>query len=137
VSLVIDSSITLAWIFDDETSRAVQYVLDRVIEEGAWVPALWRLEVGNVLELSVRRGRISSSIRNEALTDLQFMPISVDIETDQHAWGSTLQLAERHKLTLYDATYLDLAIRRHIPLASLDGQLIKAARAEGIEVLGI
>jgi predicted nucleic acid-binding protein len=136
VSLVLDSSATLAWIYSDETTPAIRQVFDRVISLGAWVPALWRLEVGNVLEMSVRRGRNDTSFRDATLADLELLPINLDAETDRHAWGATARLAERHALTLYDASYLELALRRGLPLATLDRELRIAAKAETVTLLG-
>ena len=137
MSLVLDSSATLAWIYNEETTPAVRDLFDRITAEGAWVPSLWRLEVGNVLQLGVRRGRHDSAFRDETLADLALLPIALDPHTDQQAWSATMQLAERHKLTLYDAAYLELALRRALPLATLDDELRTAAAAEGVTVLGI
>ena len=137
MTLVLDSSVTLAWVHNEETTPAVLHVLDLVIAGGAWVPSLWRIEVANVLEMSVRRNRMGSDLRNKALVNLSLLPISLDPETDRQAWGATLWLAERHRLTLYAAVYLELALRRTIPLASLDIDLRAAASAEGVKLLGM
>lgn len=136
VSFVVDSSATLAWVYRDERTEAISELLDCLTEGGAWVPALWRLEVANVLEMGVRRGRHDAAFRDATLADLALLPISVDVETDRQAWSATVRLAERHKLTLYDAAYLELAQRRGLPLATLDGELRAAATAEGVKVLG-
>ena len=136
MSLVIDSSTTLAWIYSEETTEAIAEVLVRMKEKGAWVPALWRLEVANVLEMNVRRGRHDAAFRDAALADLAILPISIDAETDRQAWGATLRLAERHRLTLYDAAYLELAQRRGMPLATLDQELRDAALTEGMILMG-
>jgi predicted nucleic acid-binding protein len=136
MSLVVDSSITLAWVYGDETTEPGRRVFNELSESGGWVPGLWRLEVANVLEMGVRRKRHSAAFRDATLADLEHLPIRVDAETDRHAWGATLRLAERHHLTLYDATYLELALRRNLPLATLDEDLRRAARAEKVTVLG-
>jgi predicted nucleic acid-binding protein len=136
VSLVLDSSATLAWVYKDERSDAIAQVLDQVISMGAWVPSLWRLEVADVLEMSVRRGRVDAAFRDATLADLEFLPIQTDLDTEKHAWQATLRLAERHRLTLYDAAYLELAMRRRLPLATLDRQLRAAASAESVTLLG-
>ena len=136
MSLVLDSSATLAWVYADEITEPIRRVFNLVSENGAWVPGLWRLEVANILEMGVRRGRHDAAFRNATLADLALLPISVDPETDRQAWGATLQLSERHRLTLYDAAYLELALRRALPLASLDAELRGAAQAEGVVVLG-
>lgn len=137
MNLVLDSSITLAWVYGDETTAAVKHVFDLVAGSGAWVPGLWRLEVANILEMSVRRGRHDADFRDNTLADLALLPIHVDPETDGQAWGATARLAERHRLTLYDASYLELALRRALPLATLDQDLRVAAKAEKVEVLGV
>ncbi len=137
MSLVLDSSATLAWIYAEELTEPIRIVFNLVCENGAWVPGLWKLEVANVLEMGVRRGRHDAAFRNSTLADLALLPIAVDPETDQQAWAATLRLSERHRLTLYDAAYLELALRRGLPLASLDSDLRSAAQAEAIVVLGI
>ena len=137
MSVILDSSITLAWVYSNERTEAVLNVLNMVSETGAWVPALWRLEVANILEMGVRRGRTDAAFRDAALADLALLPLSVDPETDQHAWGATAVLASRTRLTLYDAAYLELAQRRRLPLATLDRELRAAATAEGVPLLGV
>jgi predicted nucleic acid-binding protein len=132
VSLVLDSSVTLAWIYTEETTSEIREILNQVADYGAWVPALWRLEVGNILEIGVRRKRHDAAFRDATLSDLLLLPLYVDSETDQRAWGPILRLAERHQLTLYDAAYLELAQRRGLPLATLDGDLRRAATLEKI-----
>lgn len=120
MSLVLDSSAALAWIYSDETTEAIRHAFDLLTENGAWVPGLWRLEVANILEMGIRRGRHDAAFRDATLADLALLPISLDPETDRQAWGATAQLASRHRLTLYDAAYLELAQRRDLPLATLD-----------------
>jgi predicted nucleic acid-binding protein len=137
VSFVLDSSATMAWAYAEETSPAVREVFEHLAEHGAWVPSLWRLEVANVLEMSVRRGRRDAAFRDATLQDLASLPIAVDTETDQRAWGATLRLATRHHLSTYDAAYLELAKRRVLSLATLDRELREAAMAEAVPLLGI
>ena len=137
MSLVLDSSATLARLWEDETTEAVSRLFELIRDRGAWVPSLWRLEVANALEMDVRRGRHVAEFRDGALADLALLPIQIDPETDRHAWGATLRLAGRHRLTLYDAAYLELALRRQLPLATLDRQLRAAAENEGIGLLGM
>jgi predicted nucleic acid-binding protein len=136
MSVVLDSSATLAWVYSDEITEPIRHVFNLVGENGAWVPGLWKLEVANILEMGARRGRHDAAFRNSTLADLALLPIRVDAETDRQAWGATLQLAERHGLTLYDAAYLELALRRGLPLASLNAELRRAAQAEGVVVVG-
>ena len=136
MSLALDASMTLAWYFTDETSPATEAALDQVAGTGAWVPSLWRLEVANAFQMALRRKRITHSYRDEALTQLNEMPISVDLETDIRAWTATLKLSERFSLTMYDASYLELAQRRNLALATLDRELQNAAKALDIKILG-
>jgi predicted nucleic acid-binding protein len=137
VSLVLDASLTLSWYFEDERTHAADRVLDMVVDQGACVPALWRLEVANGLQASIRRKRFDASFRDDALSRLARLPITVDADTNTYAWSSTVHLADRFQLTLYDAAYLELAQRRHMPLASLDQPLRGAASALGLDLLGI
>lgn len=137
MSLVLDSSIALAWVYSEETTTAVQSVFELLKQAGAWVPCLWRLEVANVLEMNVRRKRHSAEFRDTTLADLAQLPIDVDPETDQRAWSATLRLADRHRLTTYDAAYLELAIRRRLPLATLDEALRRAGTAQKLRLLGL
>ncbi|MEO8593411.1 MAG: type II toxin-antitoxin system VapC family toxin [Candidatus Solibacter sp.] len=92
--------------------------------------------MANILEMGVRRGRHDAAFRDSTLADLALLPISIDAETDRQAWGTTLQLSERHRLTLYEAAYLELALRRRLPLGSLDRDLLGAAQAEGVAAKG-
>lgn len=137
MSLVLDTSITLARVFPDEWTPAILKLFREQIAYGAWAPELWKIEVANVLSLSVRKGRISKERRNRILARLQLLPIATDPETGKHAWHVTLELADRHRLTVYDATYLEMAIRLSLPLATLDRDLRKAAQAENVPLLGL
>lgn len=137
MSLVLDASLALAWYFQDEATPATDRILDRVAENGAVVPALWRLELANGLQVAVRRGQISTAYRDGSLADLTQMQIETDLETDMHAWSATLRLAEKHNLTLYDASYVELAQRRRLPLATLDREMRRAADELALAVLGL
>jgi len=137
MSLVLDSSIALAWVYADETTDAVLRLFDEVRLHGAWVPGLWRWEIANVLQLNVRRGRHTGDFRDAALAALALLPVKADAEADRQAWSAALHLAERQALTVYDAAYLEIACRRKIALATLDGQLRAAATEEGVRLLGM
>ena len=120
MSLVIDSSITLAWYFEDERTEASDAVLQRVVEEGAVVPPLWRFEVANGLQMAVRRKRIDAALSRSRigsiLRDWTLLPTPTAM---LYAWSASVQLADRHRLTVYDAAYLELAQRRRLRLATL------------------
>jgi predicted nucleic acid-binding protein len=137
VSLVLDCSITLARVFPDEWTPLILKLFRERVAYGAWVPDLWKVEVANVLALSVRKGRMTKERRDKILARLQLFPIAIDSETGKNAWNDTLKLADRHQLTVYDATYLELAMRLSLPLATLDRDLRKAAQSEGVTLLGI
>ena len=128
MSLVLDASATLAWIYPDETSNTLREVFDRVADAGAVVPSLWQWEVANGLTNAVRRGRIDVVTRNAALADLGLLRIEIDPEGSRHSWTTTLQLADQFALTVYDAAYVELAQRHSLPLASLDAEMRAAAR---------
>ena len=134
--LVVDASVTLAWALA-ELSRAAEaeHVLELVVDHGAIVPTIWRLEVGNTVILGERRGRLSERQVMDIWDRLDRLPITADPETDAHAWGGSAALARRHGLTLYDATYLELAVRRRLPLATFDRALAAAAAVERVSVL--
>ena len=134
MSLVLDSSVALAWIYPEEMTDMVRRAFEQIAARGAAVPALWRLEVANALTMAVRRGRIAPALRTAGLADLAMLDIAIDADTDRHAWSGTLQLADRFRLTLYDAAHLELAQRRSLPLASLDEALRSAARGLGVEL---
>ena len=136
MSLVVDASLTLGWYFEDERSAAGDAVLDRVTEEGGIVPALWRYEVANGLQMAVRRKRIDTTYRNASLAELGLLPITVDRAGDDLVWTTTLALADRFSLTVYDAAYLELAHRRGLPLATGDRALRRAARSLPVELVG-
>jgi predicted nucleic acid-binding protein len=136
VSLVLDSSVTLAWLYDDERSEPVERVFSTLADTVGWVPAIWRLEVANGLQQGVRRRRIDRTFRDQALEDLAAFEITTDMDTGTFAWTETLALSDRFSLTPYDACYLELAQRLRLPLATLDGDLRAAGSALGLELLG-
>ncbi len=126
---------TVAWLFDDERTAAAHTVMRQVVAEGAIVPSLWRLEVANVLRNAVRRGRCEEAYADRSIARLSRLAIDRDEETDEHAWNATRILARDEDLSLYDAAYLELAIRRHLPLASCDNALLTAAGRRNVAVL--
>jgi predicted nucleic acid-binding protein len=133
-ALVIDSSVALTWCFEDEASPKSDALFEQVRDEGAVVPGLWHLEVANVLLQAEKRGRITaadSAMRLELIAEL---PIDTDNETTARAWREILALARAEGLTTYDAAYLELAIRRGLPLVTKDHGLIAAAQRTGVAV---
>ena len=134
---VLDSSVALAWVLPGEGSDATEALLDEIAATGAAVPSLWPLETANVLLYAEKARRITRDERRRSLTTLAALPIRIDPDTAAQAFGSTLSLAESHGLTLYDASYLELALRLALPLASLDRKLRQAAQASSLELLGM
>lgn len=132
--IALDASLALAWTFADERTDAATAVFRRVVTEGACVPD-WHLEIANGMRTAIRRGRASIAERNGFLADLARLRIDVDIETADRAWTSTNELSDRYGLTPYDAAYLEVAIRRQLPLGTRDNALVAAAGAAGVEVL--
>ena len=137
MTLVLDASMTIAWLFDDERTDAAHEIMMRVVANGALVPSLWRLEVANMLRNAVRRGRCDDDFAERSLTRLGQFKIRIDDETDLHAWGATRELSQEQGLTVYDAAYLELALRKALPLASCDPELIEAAERRSVEVLTV
>jgi predicted nucleic acid-binding protein len=136
LSLVLDASLTLAWFLDGEGTAGADAVLDEVVANSAIVPPLWRIEMGNALQMAVRRQRIDRAFRDSTLRELAILPIELDGDGTAHCWSATLSLADTHALTLYDATYLELAQRRRLPLATLDRALADAAKRLDVTVKG-
>ncbi len=135
MSFVVDNSIALTWCFEDEQTDAIMGLLDRVAETGAVAPQFWPIEAFNGLLTAERKGRISGTVRKRLAGFLRELPIGIDDETASQAWTATAQLAEQHRLTAYDAAYLELALRRGLPLATSDKQLAAAAQEAGVELL--
>ena len=135
MNLVLDASATLAWVLDDERDRGGA-TLELLAAERATVPAHWILEVANGLKLAVRRQRLEPGEPAAILERIRILPLNVDPETAFRGWGDTLALAERLDLTTYDAAYLELAMRLDAPLATLDHDLARAARAARIKLFG-
>jgi predicted nucleic acid-binding protein len=132
---VLDSSVALTWVLPGEATSATEELLATVGDLGAIVPGLWPLETANVLWMAERRGRISLAERTRALSALAELPIQIDERTAALAFGATSALAAMRDLTVYDACYLELALRLGLPLASLDKRLCQAASTAGVSLI--
>ena len=132
---VVDASMAFAWIQPSQASAEADALLDRV-EDGAAVvvPPLWFLEVANGLLAAQRRGLVTASERTKALRQLSALIVTVDDEGVRDAFGRTSALAEEHGLSVYDAAYLELALRRALPIASRDKAILAAAARNGVRV---
>ena len=136
MNFVVDSSFALAWVLKDETTPETDKALDSLGQGAkAFVPALWRWEMANALLTVEKRKRATMTDINSHLSLLRSLPIEIDEAAPDQAWSITHSLAQKHKLTSYDAAYLELAIRRGLPLATLDSDLAAAAKAEKVELL--
>jgi predicted nucleic acid-binding protein len=132
--LVLDTSLTLAWFFADEANAYADAVALSLASGEAAVPSLWPLEVANALITGERRKRSTEAQATAFIARLRTLPIVVDDETDSRAWGDTMSLARAHNLSAYDAAYLELAMRRALPLATLDARLKAAAATTGVSL---
>jgi predicted nucleic acid-binding protein len=132
--LVLDSSVALAWSFQDEVSPYSEAILDHLALAAAVVPGIWPLEIANALLVAERRGRATQARIAEIIDVLTSLPITVDEETSERAMRDTLSLGRTQNLSAYDAAYLELAMRRGLPLATLDQRLRNAAAAVGVQV---
>jgi predicted nucleic acid-binding protein len=129
---VLDCSATMPWIFASEATGETDRLLDQLAGGAkAWVPSLWHLEVGNVLLGAQRKGRIDKAGIEKFFSCLAIYDIEVDLETTALAWSKTFSLGETFGLTMYDAAYLELALRKGFALASLDEPLRKAMQKAG------
>jgi predicted nucleic acid-binding protein len=134
-ALVLDVSLSCAWCFADEASEAAWAILSRLQAAAAHVPSLWLWETANVLIQAERRGRITAAAIRTFLGLLEGLPIHIDHAGTATIWHDTLALARAHRLTSYDAAYLELALRLGLPLASRDQALQAAASSEGVPLL--
>jgi predicted nucleic acid-binding protein len=134
LSVVLDCSIAIAWLMPDEAAPEAEQVIARAMREGAYVPALFSLEVANVLLVNARRERIPPSTVAAALTDLRTLNLRQDPAASNDRLDEVIVLAERHGLTSYDAAYLELARRLDVELATLDRPLRLAAREAGVKL---
>lgn len=133
-AIVLDASVALTWCYPDENSGYAYRVLD-VLEDGrAMVPGLWAVEIANALAVGERRHRLNDAAAAQFLELIGALSIETDRETASRALTTTRHLALAYNLSVYDATYLELAMREGLTLATLDLQLKKAAKAAGIKV---
>jgi predicted nucleic acid-binding protein len=132
VPIVIDASLTASWHFEDERSAAAEAILESLEHDAAYAPLIWWFEIRNVITLGERRGRATHEQTAEFVAFLSQLPIGIDSLPDDNR---VMTLARRHRLTFYDAAYLELAQREAIPLATLDKELVAAARAEGVALV--
>ncbi len=128
--LVVDCSVTLAWFLVDEENELAEQILARVDRIELWSPPIWRYELANGLAIALRRGRLTPENWKEAIREAARTPVRIDPALPGLA--ELAELAAAHRLTAYDAAYLELALRRRLPLATLDTALAAAATERGV-----
>ena len=126
-ALVLDASVALSWCFEDEPHAYGDAVLEHLETGEALVPGIWPLEVGNALLVAERRERLTKADSARFLTLLGQLPIIVEQDSPERMFGEIIALARAHSLSTYDASYLDLAMRNGLPLATQDARLVHAA----------
>lgn len=132
---IVDCSVAMAWCFEDEATQRTQALLDRTERDPVVVPLHWPLEVTNVLRSAVTRGRLSETKAAAKVAALMSLPLHYDSLTHQLAFTGTYALARKYKLTIYDAAYVELALRLGAPLATNDEDLARAAGRAGVTLL--
>src|ERR1700746_1420457 len=135
-AFVVDCSIAMAWLFHDEATHKTAALLNRLATETALVPAWWVIEITNVIAMGEGKGGIPPTHSNACISDVTKLGSERDDEAPDRAFTHLLALCRTHRLTSYDAIYLDLAIRRSLPLATLDDDLRKTAKKLGVGLLG-
>lgn len=133
-SFVVDNSIVMSWCFQDETNQYADVVLESLSRATAVVPSIWPLEVVNVLLVAERKKRLSEADSVRFITLLSQLPIVVELEPPERVMTDLLVLARTNNLSSYDAAYLNLAMRKGLPIATLDARLTEAARAANVPI---
>jgi len=134
-SFVVDNSVVMSWCFKDETNQYADAILDRLSDATAFVPSIWPLEVVNVLLVAERKKHLSEADSVRFITLLSQLPIIVEHERPERMMKDLLALAGSNNLSSYDASYLDLSMRKGIPIATLDARLITASKKTNIPIL--
>lgn len=137
MDFVLDASVAAAWVLDDEQSDLADQVIDSLAFKSAAAPHLWALEVANILAVCERRGRIDAAKRKLMAEALRDLGVIEQPHTQEAVFGEIMDLASKHSLSSYDASYLELAIRLGVPLATLDKPLQKAAEAKGVVLVKV
>jgi predicted nucleic acid-binding protein len=135
---VLDASVTVAWCFDDESTPLTEGILD-LFSAGAegMAPGIWPLEVANALLVAERRKRVSLAQVTALLGRIVQLPVSVETIEPDRAFSQILSVARQYQLTEYDAAYLELALRKGLPFATLDDGLRQSARMAGIRLVRV
>jgi predicted nucleic acid-binding protein len=134
-AFIVDCSLAMTWLFADEATPRTAKLMQRLDAEVALVPGLFFQEVANVLAIAERKGRVTAAQAELFVAEFSKLQWEVDVEAPQRAIDRLLPLCRQHQLTSYDATYLELAIRRKTPLATIDEPLRKAAKKSGVKLV--
>lgn len=134
-NFVIDNSVAMRWCFKDETNQYADAILNSLELSTAFVPSIWPLEVGNVLLVAERKKRLSESDCTRFITLLAELPIEIEHESPERMRRNILALAREYQISTYDASYLDLAMSKGLPIATLDKSLRKAAKRSHVSIL--
>ena len=132
---VLDCSIAMSWCFEDEMDKYTESILDMLVEQQAIVPSIWTLEIINVLLVGEKRKRLTKASSLRFIELLYSLPIIVDHSESESMTYELYSLGHEYNLTSYDSAYLELAMRKGVPLATKDKDLKKAARKCGVELL--
>ena len=135
MAFVLDCSATMPWVLHNDPTRKAQEILRKLETEYAVVPDFWLFEVSNVLLVFERRERITAAESEKFIRSLEDLPIRIEEGSSRIAIPQVRLLAREHGLTIYDATYLELALRESLPLATLDRKLQRAAEKSGVILL--
>ena len=130
---VVDASVAAYWLMPDERHPVAEAAYKRIAQDPAVTPGLWWYELRNVLMVNERSGRLDNEKTARVLRLLRRLPVGIDADVEEEV---LMRLARRHRLTVYDAAYLELALRKGHPLATLGAALANAARAEGVQLIG-
>lgn len=134
-SFVADASVAIAWVHPSQANAETEAMLDRLADgDSLVVPALWPLEVANALTILRRRRKLTPEEARTAIEIIRELPVIIDHEAATVAFTRLVDLASKHELTVYDATYIELAMRRQLPLASNDARMKQAATRSGVEL---
>lgn len=137
MKFVIDASAMLAWCFDDERPRGADALLEKLVQGGMMAPAHWPLELANIIWNSEIKKRLSMADAQSFLQVVESLSIVIDSETPRRAWNDILRLARSEKLTVYDAAYLELALRKRATLVSKDRELLAAAKRCSVPTINV
>ena len=134
-SFVADASVAIAWVHPAQATSETEAMLDRLVAgDSLVVPALWPLEVANALTVLRRRRKLTPDEARNAIEIIRELPVVIDHEASAIAFTRLVDLASNYELTIYDATYIELAARRELPLASNDARMKQAAIRSGVDL---